>query len=140
MRQGYLRTGDPSVRIRVGEPRGPVLTLKSGKGIKREEHEWPVEPEVADTLFLVAADRVVEKVRRRLGRWELDCFMGSLDGLVLLEVELRDEAEPLPSRPPGVKVIREVTDDGRFVSSRIAEMDSGERRAFVLGQYGGGRG
>ena len=29
-RQGYIRNGEPSVRIRTGEPRGAVLTCKIG--------------------------------------------------------------------------------------------------------------
>ena len=29
-RQGYIRNGEPSVRIRTGEPRGAVLTCKVG--------------------------------------------------------------------------------------------------------------
>ena len=136
LRQGYLRTGDPAVRIRVGEPRGPVLTRKSGVGVRREENEWVVEPEVAEVLLFAAGDRVVEKVRWRVGSWELDRFLGSLDGLVILEVELQDEEEPLPDRPLAVTILREVTDDGRFVSSRIASLDAAERRAFVRALYG----
>ena len=48
-RQGYVKTGSPSVRIRTGEPRGPVLTCKSGSGVKRTEVESVVSGAMAAT-------------------------------------------------------------------------------------------
>ena len=35
LRQGCVRKGEPSVRIRVGESQGATLTCKSGVGIRR---------------------------------------------------------------------------------------------------------
>jgi len=135
LRQGYVRNGVPTVRIRVGEERGPVLACKSGSGIRRREVETVVPVDVAEALFEAAEDRVVEKVRWRLGRWELDRFLGALEGLELLEVELEAENEPLPSLPDGVTVLREVTDDRRFVSARLAQMQPAEQRKFVTLAY-----
>jgi len=37
--QGYIWNGEPSARIRTGEPRGAVLTSKTGSGIRREKVE-----------------------------------------------------------------------------------------------------
>ena len=79
-RQGYIRNGEPLVRIRTGEPRGAVLTCKIGWGVRREEVETIVPPEMAVRLLEAAEDRIVEKIRWKLGRWELDRFLGTLEG------------------------------------------------------------
>ncbi|NJD20583.1 MAG: hypothetical protein FIA95_15030 [Gemmatimonadetes bacterium] len=131
LRQGYVTVGPPAVRIRVGEPRGPVLTCKSGHGVRRREIETVVSPEMAEALFEAAGARVVEKVRHPLGRWELDRFAGGLEGLVLLEIELEREDEPIPDAPAGVEIMREVTDDNRFTSSGLASMSIQDQRRFV---------
>ena len=135
LRQGYILNGDPSVRIRVGEPRGAVLTSKSGSGIRRTEHETLVPDELAEALFAAAKDRVIEKVRWKLGRWELDRFLGPLEGLALLEIELESEEEALPAPPSEVQVLREVTDDKRFVSGRLARMSPKKQRKLVKKAY-----
>jgi len=135
LRQGYVRNGTPSVRIRVGESRGPVLTCKSGKGIRRSEVETVVPADVAQALFEAAEERVVEKVRWRLGPWELDRFLGALEGLALMEIELESEDDPIPEPPEGVQVLREVTDDKRFVSGRLARMPKKKQRKLVKKAY-----
>jgi adenylate cyclase len=134
-RQGYVRTGDPSVRIRVGEDRGPVLTLKRGKGIKRREVEATVPLEVAEELLAAAGRRVLSKTRWRLGRWELDRFEGELDGLELMEVELDRVDEEPPGVPEGVEVLCEVTDDRRFTSSALARIKRKDQARFVRKVY-----
>ena len=135
LRQGYVRNGTPSVRIRTGEPRGAVLTCKSGKGIRRHEVEAVVSDEVAAALFEAAEDRTIEKMRWRIGDWELDRFLGPLDGLALLEIELEAEDMPIPDPPDGVQVLREVTDDKRFVSGRLARMKPKAQRKLVRKAY-----
>jgi CYTH domain-containing protein len=134
-RQGYLPSKGPSVRIRTGEPRGPVLTSKSGRGVKRREVECVVSPDVAEALFEAAGKRVVEKVRYGLGPWELDRFTGEFDGLILLEIELDHEDTTVPPPPKGVDVLREVTDDKRFTNGYLASMDKKDRSRFVRKVY-----
>lgn len=135
LRQGYLKNGTPSVRIRVGEARGAVLTCKSGEGIRRTEHEAVVPADMAEALFEMAKERVIEKVRFRLDRWELDRFLGDLDGLALLEIELDHEDDPIPEPPQNVKILREVTDDNRFVSGRLARLSGKKQKRFVKKAY-----
>lgn len=135
LRQGYVRNGTPTVRIRVGEGRGAVLTCKSGSGIRRSEVEAVVPLEVAEALFEAAEDRLIEKIRWDLGGWTLDRFLGALDGLELMEIELESEDQALPEAPPGVHVLREVTDDKRFVSGRLARLKPKEQRKLVKKAY-----
>ncbi len=135
-RQGYVLTdGIASVRIRSGEPRGPVLTVKSGRGIKRREVETVVPREMADALFTACERRVLEKIRFRIGPWELDRFVGSLSGLALLEIELTHVGDVIPEPPQGVSIIREVTMDNRFTSAHLAHLIEVDRRAFVADVY-----
>jgi CYTH domain-containing protein len=134
-RQGYIRNGEPSVRIRTGEPRGAVLTCKIGSGIRREELETVVPDDMAVRLLEAAEDRIVEKIRWKIGPWELDRFLASLDGLALMEIELDAESDPLPDPPQGVQILREVTDDNRFVSGRLARMTPKKQRKLVKKAY-----
>lgn len=136
-RQGYVNTGSPSVRIRTGEPRGPVLTLKSGVGVRRRETEMVVTPEVAEGLLEAAEDRIIDKVRHPIGPWELDRFLGGLEGLALLEIELQEEDDPVPAPPDGVSIIREVTDTKGFASNALARLSKTEQQQLVAQLYGG---
>ncbi len=133
--QGYVKAGDPSVRIRIGEERGPVLTLKRGKGIKRREVETLVPREVAEELLAAAGDWVVRKTRWRVGRWDLDRFEGPLEGLELMEVELGRVDEELPDAPTGIWILREVTDDKRFTSSALARLQPDDQERLVRTVY-----
>lgn len=135
LRQGYVRNGEPSVRVRIGEPRGAVLTCKSGAGIRRQEVETVVPDDVAAALFEAAEDRTIEKIRWRLGPWELDRFLGPLDGLALLEIELASEHAPIPEPPAGVHILREVTGDKRFVSGHLARMKDKDQKKLVRKAY-----
>lgn len=135
LKQGYVRHGEPSVRIRTGEPRGPVLTCKSGSGVRRSEVETVVSDEVATALFEAAGSSVLEKIRFPMGAWTVDRFLGDLEGLALLEIELESEDQELPDPPKHVRVLREVTDDKRFVSGRLAALEPKERRKLVKKSY-----
>jgi CYTH domain-containing protein len=135
LRQGYVRNGEPSLRIRTGEARGAVIASKRGKGIRREEYEAVIPIEIAEALFMEAEDRIIEKIRWKIGPWELDRFLGALEGLALLEIELEDEADEIPPSPEGIHVLREVTDDNRFVSGRLARLDEKKQREFVKQAY-----
>lgn len=134
-RQGYVRVGRPSVRIRTGEPRGAVLTCKTGGGVRRREVEAVVPEDVAEALFEAAEERVIRKARHRLGPWELDRFAGPLDGLTLLEIELDHEDDPVPEPPAGVEVLREVTHDKRFTSGALARLTPVDQERLVVVAY-----
>ena len=137
LKQGYIRNGTPSVRIRVGEARGPVLTCKSGSGIKRREVETVVPLEMATVLLEAAEDRIIAKTRYRVGPWEVDRFVNDLQGLELMEIELATVDEEIPEPPAGVHVLQEVTDSNSFVNGRLARLTPKEQRTLVSQAYSG---
>lgn len=136
LKQAYLLSGKQSLRIRIGEERGAVLTAKSGTGIRRLETEVVVPNNIAEALFLKADQGMIEKLRWYIGPWELDQFLGRLSGLFLLEIELESDGDKLPGAfPDGVTVIREVTSDNRFTSSSLAGLPTSNRSNFVQSAY-----
>jgi adenylate cyclase len=117
LEQGYLSV-DPTVRVRlVTGPEGTrhaELTIK-GKGLmSRAEFNYPIPDEDAEALLGMCA-RSLRKVRRRIGRFELDHFRDR--DLWLAEIELADERERF-QRPPWLG--DEVTNDPEYANSRLA--------------------
>jgi CYTH domain-containing protein len=117
LEQGYLST-DPAVRVRiVARPDGTryaELTIK-GKGLlTRAEFNYPIPPADAEALLRLCRTGL-RKLRRRLGRFELDHFRDR--DLWLAEIELRDAAESF-ERPPWLG--EEVTEDPTYSNSRLA--------------------
>lgn len=81
----------------------------------------------------MAGDHRLEKVRYAVGRWEIDVYREKLAGLVLAEVELEHEDEPLPASPPWLELVREVTEDPAFTNQRLARLGPEEAARFVRG-------
>ena len=123
--QGYLCT-DPERTVRV-RMRGEVayLTIKSapdGRGWSRYEFEQPIPVDDAQELLSMCVGHRIEKVRHLVPggdghTWEVDVFGGANEGLVVAEVELRDENESI--RLPEW-VGREVTGDARYYNSALS--------------------
>lgn len=143
IRQGYLTTGDPAVRVREtrpldGDAPAPdasavwTLTAKSGHGLVRREAEFELDARDGERLMAAAGAHVVEKDRHRVGRWELDVFRGRHAGIHVAEVELESPAETLPERPAGLETIREVTDSHELTNQRLAWM--GDREAAEVAE------
>ena len=131
LRQAYLvKDGPASVRIRVVDEDSARLTVKGtastdGPALSRAEFEYPVPLEDALAMLELRAGRIVEKTRYLVpagsGRtWEVDVFTGTLEGLVIAEIELdkADEAVALPEW-----IGREVTGDPRYGNMALAQGD-----------------
>ena len=121
--QGYLYT-DAANTIRIRQAGQHMLvTWKSPRhGASREEVEFAIPR--ADGMALLAgvpASRRLEKTRFRVehagAAWDVDVFGGALAGLILAEIELAREDQPV-ILPPWVAY--EVTDDARYRNSRLA--------------------
>lgn len=123
-RQGYL-AGDErrSIRIRDAGEQGCTLTFKAGSGAERTELEWPIERREFDAAWPYTVGRRITKTRHRIPTGdhliELDVFGGSLDGLVLAEVEF-GSAEELEAFEAPDWFGRDVTDDGRYTNAALA--------------------
>lgn len=120
--QGYIPTvGTSTVRVRIVGKRG-YLTIKGERvNISRSEFEYPIPVEDArEMLDTLCARPLIEKTRYRIPQgdliWEVDEFFGDNQGLIIAEVELQNETQPvdLPSW-----IDREVTDKKYFNSSLV---------------------
>ncbi len=130
LEQAYLSTGEPGVRVRrAGD--AYTLTVKAGRGLVREEIEVALPAPTGEALMQISGARRLNKTRHRLGRWEIDLFEGALAGLILAEVELTAADEPLPMPPHGVVLVREVTDDSRYVNQVLAVLDAAAAARLV---------
>ena len=96
--QGYLmRKSDLVVRLRLKNNEA-FLTLKGNQnGIIRDEFEYSIPPSDAQEMLEKFTDRFIEKDRYEImvgnHLWEVDVFQGKLHGLVLAEIELKNENE-----------------------------------------------
>lgn len=98
--QGFLnRDPDRTVRVRIRKNKG-FLTVKSKSsddGIARFEWEKELTKNEAKALLEFCEDGIIEKLRYEIpsGKhtFEVDCFFGVNEGLVVAEVELSQENE-----------------------------------------------
>ena len=122
IRQGYLcAVSEQSVRVRtVG--RRAFLTIKAIKGgFSRYEYEYEIPLDDAGEMLDRICERpLIEKTRYVCDvaglEWTVDVFAGNNDGLVLAEVELEHEDQPIEI-PPWVD--QEVTGDPRFLNANL---------------------
>jgi adenylate cyclase len=124
LRQAYLTyDGKASIRVRIRDNGGATLTIKSrGAERRRLELEYPVPVLEAEALIALRRGSVIEKVRHLVphagATWEVDVFAGENAGLVIAEVELRDEHEVV-ELPPWVGL--EVTGQPQYYNSSLAQ-------------------
>lgn len=120
--QGYLsRTPEATVRVRI---KGEVafMTVKGrNRGAVRDEWEYPIPVADAREMLDILPGGAIDKTRWIVPweghTWEVDEFHGALAPLIVAEVELADEKEPV-TLPPFVG--REVTGDVRYYNSNLA--------------------
>ena len=123
VRQAYLAV-DGEIEVRVRDRGGTyVLGVKGGRGLERTEVEVEIEAATFDELWSLATARRIDKTRYRLPTGghtaELDVYTGSLEGLVVAEVEFtnREEAEAF-TPPPWFG--DELTGDPRWSNAALA--------------------
>ena len=98
-RQGYMvGSKRASVRVRI-EGNKANLNIKSATlGIRRSEYEYAIPLADAEEMLENLCQKPLIEKRRYLvphanHRWEVDLFCGDNEGLIVAEVELRDENE-----------------------------------------------
>jgi adenylate cyclase len=124
-RQGYLSTvKERTVRVRTVGDKG-FLTIKGVTvGVTRSEFEYSIPTADADALLNDLCERpLIEKTRYKIQHagltWEIDEFFGDNRGLVVAEVELKDEHQAV-ERPSWVGT--EVSGDPRYFNSNLIKM------------------
>lgn len=123
-RQGYVASGvGNTVRVRTVGDRG-YLTIK-GKtvGFSRAEFEYVIPLQDAqEMLETLCQPPLIEKTRYKIPLgdvvWEVDEFAGANAGLILAEVELREEQQVV-DLPDWIG--SEVSHDPRYFNSNLAK-------------------
>ena len=123
LRQGYLSSAKGrTVRVRtVGDK--AYLTIKGmAVGATRPEFEYEIPYEDAKELLDLCEMPLIEKDRYRVEEggvvWEIDEFLEENRGLIIAEVELESEGQPL-TKPDWVG--EEVTGDPRYFNSNLTK-------------------
>jgi adenylate cyclase len=121
-RQGYLNTAkERTVRARIAGDQG-YLTIKGiSTGASRAEYEYEIPVADANEILDSLCERpLIEKTRYRVPHgglvWEIDEFEGENGGLIVAEVELKDEHQSL-TLPDWVG--EEVTGDPRYFNANL---------------------
>lgn len=136
IRQGYLSLDkERTVRVRVAGEQA-WLTIKGlTTGCTRAEFEYPLP--VADARRLLdefCHQPIIDKTRYTIHfaghAWDVDEFHGANAGLVVAEIELRDEAETF-ERPGWVA--DEVSRDARYFNARLVRHPFAEWTAAEAG-------
>lgn len=125
VRQGYLTSAVDSVEMRLRQKgEACFLTLKSGAGLQRLEHEILIDRSQFNVLWPATEGRRIEKIRY-VGRlndqlvFELDVFSDRLASLVLVEVEFPSLEAAMDFKSPDWFGM-EITDDKRFKNGALA--------------------
>ncbi|GLQ09100.1 CYTH domain-containing protein [Devosia yakushimensis] len=127
LRQGYLSSNSKAtVRVRSKDDQKAALTLKgAARGISRAEFEYDIPIEDARELLAMAAPHVLEKRRHIVPFggliWEVDIFEGRHLGLMIAEVELEREDQPV-ALPDWVGA--EVSLDERYFNASLARSET----------------
>jgi adenylate cyclase len=122
IRQAYLSSnGKASVRIRIKGDGAATLTIKSRPAdVRRLELEYVIPALEAEALMQLRQGAIIEKVRYLVPcndlAWEVDVFSGENLGLVIAEIELRDEHQRI-ELPPWVGV--EITGQPQYYNSSL---------------------
>jgi adenylate cyclase len=123
IRQAYLSSGErSSIRVRIRDGKDATLTVKSKRAaLRRIEVESAIAVADAEVLLSLRQSSLIRKDRYIVPWgdhvWEVDQFHGDNAGLVIAEIELRDESEPF-ERPAWLGV--EVTGQQQYYNSSLA--------------------
>lgn len=135
LRDGLIvQAGGGKVRVRLDETRA-WLTVKGPRtGLGRPEFEYEIPPSDAEAMMeAVCPGDQIQKVRHSVPHaglvWEVDAFEGDLAGLILAEVEVAHETQPLlvPSWAGP-----EVSADPRFRQTALLRLRAETGRPLTL--------
>ena len=121
-RQGYLSTvKERTVRVRIINEKG-FLTIKGITiGVTRMEFEYEIPAsEATEMLDELCKNPIIEKTRYKISHagltWEVDEFAGVNQGLIVAEVELKNEDQTIVLP---LWVGEEVSGDPRYFNTNL---------------------
>jgi adenylate cyclase len=119
--QGYLnRDKERTVRVRLAGEKAFLAIKGKTVGASRAEFEYEIPAAHAEQLLKLCDGPILQKIRHTIAYngliWEVDEFLGENEGLVVAEVELEREDQPL-ERPGWLG--QEVTKDPRYFNSNL---------------------
>ena len=121
-RQGYLSTvKEHTVRVRTTGDKGFITIKGISVGATRPEYEYEIPlADAIEMLDRLCERPLIEKTRYRVSNeglvWEIDEFEGDNRGLIVAEVELRDETQSITLSG---WIGREVTGDPRYFNANL---------------------
>jgi adenylate cyclase len=123
--QGFLNTDKSrTVRVRIKADKG-FLTIKgasSDNGLSRFEWEKEIPLLDAENLLKLCEKGVIDKIRYEINIgnhiFEVDEFYGDNKGLIIAEIELKEETE-IFEKPNWLG--KEVTGDIRYYNSQLSK-------------------
>ena len=122
IRQAYLASNSKnSIRVRITDDKTATLTVKSKpSSLRRLELEYSVPLLEAEAMMQLRQGAVIEKIRHVVPwddlEWEIDVFLGSNAGLIIAEIELRNEHQQF--RQPDW-IGREITGQLQYYNSAL---------------------
>lgn len=127
------QTPDPTVRLR----RMDTDWIFTVKGLSMDEGtlEFEVQiPQEEGEALVPHAHQALDKVRHMVVEegylWEVDVYLGKLDGLVVAELENRNYTVFPPAQLPAWAGL-DVTNDFRYKNIRLAAMQTGDVQALL---------
>jgi CYTH domain-containing protein len=123
-RQGYLSIDKHrTVRVRRAGDAAQLTVKGITEGATRSEYEYPIPVDDADRMLeALCLHPLIEKRRYRVDyrgmTWEIDCFYGANEGLVVAEIELESPRQRF-DKPDWIG--DEVTSDPRYYNANLVD-------------------
>lgn len=121
--QGYLCSDSrKSVRVRIAGQKATITVKGAREGISRLELQYDIPVPHAELMLALCERPLIDKTRyivRHDGmKWEVDIFHAENDGLMVAEIELEREDQPV-NLPDWVG--QEVSHDARYYNSCLSK-------------------
>jgi adenylate cyclase len=121
-KQGYLLSDEKrTVRVRVLDDVAYITLKGSTTGISRSEFEYTIPVDEGKEILKDMATSFIEKTRYNINYagnvWEVDVFEGDNEGLIIAEIELKNEDQEF-EKPEWVK--NDVSDDRRYTNAYLS--------------------
>ena len=122
IKQGYIFSDKNKVlRVRIASNHSKIA-IKFGEDIIRHEYEYDIPVNDAESLLKICQGHVITKKRYLIKNdeltWEVDEFLDHNKGLVVAEIELKDENEKF-FKPDWIG--EEVSYDKRFYNHYLSK-------------------